>query len=208
MEEIQSDSGLSGSTASMAIGVFNMKAREVGMSFTSKYEDTVFFDSIDGVLVAWNIYGPEGKRHTPRPASDHAVTPFHETSKLLKTVSIDINVCLRKGDKRGGDNAAEKDAVVEVMLEYEHASQDDSHEIVPVDYRGNVNLKNVPSPEPGESLNVTLISKLGNQMFFPNHNDYHQPISFHYETIDYNDDGPVHISMCHSKETVGSLIHP
>ena len=77
-----------------------------------------------------------------------------------------------------------------------------SFQIIPVDYRGHVYLKNVPSPLPGENLNVTLISKIDRQLFFGSRTDFHRPIAIHSQTVKYHEDGPVKISFCHQREQV------
>lgn len=117
-------------------------------------------------------------------------------------------MCLLKYEVEVGDeDGSEKDAKVEAILEYEWASQDDSHEITSVDFRGDVSLKRLPSPQPGESLNVTLISRLGPQIFFASQKqDYHQPIAQLSTSIQHDFDGPVHLSLCHEQETVGCIL--
>jgi hypothetical protein len=47
---------------------------------------------------------------------------------IIFQVNFDIHVCLENPDGKAPD-ASEKEAVVEVNLEYEWASQDDSREV-------------------------------------------------------------------------------
>ena len=95
-------------------------------------------------------------------------------------------------------------STLESILEYEWASQDDSHEIVPVDYKGDIKLQKIPSPSPGERLNITLLSRLGSQIFFDGQNNYHRNLAEHFSEIGYEEEGPVHLRLCHQQETVSS----
>jgi hypothetical protein len=117
-------------------------------------------------------------------------------------INMKVHVCLTNPGDIKDDDGSEKDAIVEIILEYEWASQDDRHEIIPVDYKGDIFLNKIPSPSPGESLNVTLISRLGSQIFFLAQGDYHQGEASHSTSISYDEDGPVDLSLCHQRETV------
>lgn len=122
-------------------------------------------------------------------------------------MDLKVHVCLLTYDGGPDENGSEKDAKVEAILEYGWASQDDSHEITMVDFKGDVFLKTLPSPQPGESLNVTLISRLGpSQTFFPSQKQaFHQPIAQLSTSIHHDAHGIVHLTLCHELETVDTL---
>lgn len=200
VKESQTDSILVGSMAKMSVGVAHLRAREVSLPIVTSR--AVHLNTDSGLLVGWKIYGPEQQKHQPMPDIDHAITPFNAESSLLKTVNIKVHICLANPRDLPDEEGSDKEAIVDVSLEYEWATQDDSREIIPVDYKGDVYMKNIPCPAPGESLNVTLISRIEPQMFYDTHDDYHQPEAVHYQTITYDDDGPIHIHFCHNRETI------
>ena len=117
-------------------------------------------------------------------------------------IDIDIHVCLQDSQ----ESSADKEASVEAILEYEWASQDDSREIIPVDYRGNVRLKRIPSPAPGESLNITLTSRLGEQLYYSHRQDYPKRIAHHSSAIQHDSPGQMAINFCHDSESVCFLM--
>ena len=75
-----------------------------------------------------------------------------------------------------------------------------------MDYKGTLLLKDVPSPLPGETLNITMISRIERQMFYDGRNDYHRPLAIKSHQVEHHEDGPVKIDFCHDREMVGNKI--
>ena len=113
-----------------------------------------------------------------------------------------MHICLLSKNGGNDENGSDKEAVIEAIFEYEWASQEDRHEIVPVDYKGDIRLDKIPSPSPGERLNVTLISRLGSQIFFDGQENFHRPLAEHFSEIRHEDNGPIHLRLCHQQEMV------
>ena len=67
-------------------------------------------------------------------------------------------------------------------------------------------MKRIPSPSPGEALNVTLLSRLGSQVYLNEQDTYHRPLAEHFSKIHYHENGPVHLKLCHEQETVSSRV--
>ena len=66
----------------------------------------------EGILIGWHVYQPRDQTHSN---SDTAITPFKETTKLLKTIDINVHICLSKYEDID-ENGSEKDAVVGTVL--------------------------------------------------------------------------------------------
>ena len=233
VKEVQSDKGVSGALVELEVGVDGRRAQKIKIETNGKNDDSVVLDMPEGLLVGYQVFGPQDNGY--KYEKDVSVTPFKRTVKLLKTVTfiligkislnffvtthvlkcmlppfvqIDVNIHICLSKYLNDENGSEKDAVVETILEYEWASQDDSHEIVPVDYKGDIRLKRIPSPSPGEALNVTLLSRLGSQVYLNGggQDTYHRPLAEHFSKIHYHENGPVHLKLCHEQETVSSFV--
>lgn len=194
VQEAQSQASIEEALVDTVIGLPHRQA------FRFEFKgSTMTLDTPEGLLVSWSVRAPQ---HSLEKGS--GITPMAETLQLLKKVDINVAVCLEGSN--GDTNAAEKEAQLEALLEYEWASQDDAREIIPVDKHGNVLLKNIPAPAPGEGLNVTLISRLGSTYSMDKHH-HHRKHAHHSATL-YHDmiNGPVQLSFCHQLERLVVMV--